>query len=166
MVANHLLIGLGFGLSLSIVSWMVGIVGGAILLRTSRFPKLSHLNFIPGRAFNKALGIQQFKWILKNSPFRFLNQGIRMGGAGADLGLVRHRMTVAEINHLIGFFFVSAAALYQSFNASIVFGVCTMIPNVLLNGYPTLLQQENKRRIDQLLNRRVGKAKPTAESCG
>lgn len=30
-----------------------------------------------------------------------------------------------------------------------------MIPNVLLNGYPVLLQQENKRRIDALLARQA-----------
>jgi hypothetical protein len=28
-----------------------------------------------------------------------------------------------------------------------------MLPNAILNGYPALLQQENKRRIDQLLHR-------------
>jgi F0F1-type ATP synthase membrane subunit c/vacuolar-type H+-ATPase subunit K len=35
MVANHLLTGVTFGLSLSIASWMAGIIGGALLQRTS-----------------------------------------------------------------------------------------------------------------------------------
>lgn len=155
MVANHLLLGLGFGLSISVVSWMVGIIGGALLLRTRCFAALSRLNFIPGKAFNRALGIAQFKWIVKNSPFRFLNQSIRVAGSGTDLTVVRHQMTVAEINHLIAFLFVLLAALYQTFHVSLVFGVIMMIPNMLLNGYPSLLQQDNKRRIDQLLNRRA-----------
>jgi hypothetical protein len=30
-----------------------------------------------------------------------------------------------------------------------------MIPNVVLNAYPSLLQQENKRRIDQFLSRQA-----------
>lgn len=153
MIENHLLNGFTFGLSLSIVSWMVGIVGGALLQKTRHFEKLSHLNFIPSKAVNKALGIEQFKWIVKNSFFRFLNQSIRVGCKKMDLTAVRSQMTIAEINHLIGFLFVATAALYQSFNVGTVFGLSMMIPNAVLNLYPSLLQQENKRRIDQLLNR-------------
>lgn len=153
MVAQHLLLGFTFGLSLSVVSWMVGIIGGALLQKTRYFERLAHLNFIPGRALNRALGIERFKWIVKNSFFRFLNQSIRVDGKHTDLAAIRHQMTVAEINHLIGFLFVAAAALYQSFNVSPMFGLSMMIPNALLNAYPSLLQQENKRRIDQLLHR-------------
>lgn len=121
--------------------------------KTSYFEKLSHLNLIPSKAVNRALGIEQFKWVVKNSFFRFLNQSIRVEGKRTDLASVRHQMTLAEINHLIGFLFVAAAAWYQSFNVSFVFGLGMIIPNVILNAYPSLLQQENKRRIDQLLNR-------------
>jgi hypothetical protein len=162
MIANHLLTGFTFGLCLSIVSWMVGIMGGALLQKTSYFEKLSHLNFIRGKALNSALGIEQFKRIVKNSFFRFLNQSIRVEGKQTDLASIRYQMTVAEINHLIGFLFVAAAALYQSFNVSLVFGLSMMIPNAILNGYPSLLQQENKRRIDRLLNRQT---RPNDDCC-
>jgi hypothetical protein len=155
MVANHLLTGFTFGLSMSFVSWMVGIMGGALLLRSGHLAKLSHLNFIQSKAVNRALGIDQFKWIVKNSVFRFLNQNIKVEGTHTDLALIRHHMTQAEINHLIGFLFVAAAALYQSFNVSLLFALGMMIPNALLNGYPSLLQQANKRRIDQLLKRQT-----------
>ncbi len=155
MVANHLLNGFAFGLSLSIVSWTIGILGGALLLKTSYFEKLSHLNFISSKALNRALGIAQFKWVVKNSFFRFLNQSIKVEGKHTDLASIRHHMTIAELNHLIGFLFVAAAALYQSFNVSLIFALSMMIPNVILNVYPSLLQQENKRRIDQLLNRQA-----------
>jgi hypothetical protein len=154
MIANHFLTGFSFGLSLSVISWMVGIMGNALLLRTSYYEKLSDLNFIPSKALNEFLGIEQFKRIVKNSFLRFLNQSIRVEGKHADLASLRHRMTRAEISHLLGFLFVAAAALYQSFNVSLVFGLTMMIPNAVLNGYPSLLQQENKRRIDRLLNRR------------
>lgn len=153
MITNHLLTGFTFGLSLSVVSWMVGIIGNAILLKTSYYKKLSHLNFIPSKAANKALGIGKFRWLVKNSFFRFLNQAIRVDGKQTDLASIRHQMTLAEISHLIGFFSVACAAVYQCFNVSLIFGFTMMIPNFLLNGYPTLLQQENKRRIDHILNR-------------
>ncbi|MBC6366223.1 hypothetical protein [Algoriphagus sp. AK58] len=151
MVTNHLLTGFAFGLSLSIVSWMVGIIGNALLLKTSYYEKLSHLNFIPSKTLNKALGIWHFKWLVKNSFFRFLNQAIKVEGKQTDLASIRHQMTLAEVSHLIGFVFVTGAAVYQSYNVSLIFGLAMMIPNTLLNGYPSLLQQENKRRIDQLL---------------
>ncbi|HEY0929859.1 MAG TPA: hypothetical protein VGE27_08050 [Gemmatimonas sp.] len=153
MMAKHLLSGFAYGLSLCMISWVVGILGGALLQKTSYFEKLSHLNFIPSKAVNSVLGIEQFKWIVKNSFFRFLNQSIRMEGKRTDWVSVRHQMTIAEINHLIGFLFVAAAAWYQSFNVSLVFGLGMIIPNVMLNAYPSLLQQENKRRIDQHLSR-------------
>lgn len=154
MLTNHLLTGLSFGLSLSIVSWMVGIIGNALLLKTSYYERLSHLNFIPSKALNKALGIGQFKWIVKNTFFRFLNQGIKVEGKNTDLSAIRHQMTLAEVSHLIGFLFVAAFALFQTFNISLVFGLSMMIPNAILNAYPSLLRQENKRRIDQVLERR------------
>lgn len=114
MIANHLLTGLSFGLSLSIISWMVGIIGTALLQKTRYYERMSDLNFIASEAVNELLGIEQFKRIVKKSFFRFLN---------------------------------------QSFNVSLVFGLAMMIPNAVLNLYPSLLQQENKRRIDRLLGR-------------
>lgn len=166
MLTNHLLSGFTFGLSLSIVSWMVGIIGNAMLLKTSYYERLSYLNFIPSRAINRALGMERFKYIVKHSIFRFLNQAIRVDGTGSDLAAVRHQMTIAEIGHLIGFLFVAAFAVYQSVNVSIVFALAMMVPNVVLNAYPSLLQQENKRRIDQLLARQARRAATPHEGAG
>lgn len=153
MVANHLIIGFTFGLSLSVVSWMVGIIGTALVQRTSCYEKLSHLNFIPSKTLNKVLCIKQFKWIVKNSFFRHLNQSIKVQGKQTDLLAIRHQMTIAEIGHLIGFLFVTTFAVYQSYNISLIFGFTMMIPNVILNAYPSLLQQENKRRLDKIIHR-------------
>jgi hypothetical protein len=153
MVTNHLLTGLTFGLSLSVVSWMVGIIGTVILQRTGYYEKLSHLNFIPSKTLNKVLGIEQFKWIIKNSFFRFLNQSLKVEGKQTDLASLRLQMTNAEIGHWIGFLFVAAFAAYQGYNKSLIFGLAMMIPNVILNAYPSLLQQENKRRLDKIINR-------------
>jgi hypothetical protein len=153
MIVNHLLTGLTFGLSLSFISWMVGIVGNALLLKAGYIERLSNLNFLPSQAQNDLLGIGVFRRIVKGSVFRFLNQGIRVDGTHADLAALRHQMTLAETSHLLGFCFVAIAAVYQGFHVSLAFGLSMMIPNVVLNGYPSLLQQENKRRIDRLLER-------------
>ena len=153
MILKHLLLGFTFGLSMSIISWMVGMIGNSLLLKTSYYEKLSYLNFIRKRSTNKAIGIDQFRWLVKNTFFRFLNQAIKVEGKQTDLKSIRHQMTLAEVSHLIGFIFVTLAAGYQVLNVSLVFGLTMMIPNVILNLYPTLLQQENKRRIDLMLQR-------------
>lgn len=70
-----------------------------------------------------------------------------------DYKTIRNEMTLAEIGHLVGFVFVIFFAIYYCFKVSILAGLAIMIPNVLLNLYPSLLQQENKRRIDQLMKR-------------
>ncbi|XZE19924.1 hypothetical protein SH449x_005254 [Pirellulaceae bacterium SH449] len=64
------------------------------------------------------------------------------------MDLLRLQMTIAEISHWIGFLFVAAFAVYQSYNISLIFGLAMMIPNA----YPSLLQQENKRRLDKIMH--------------
>ena len=73
----------------------------------------------------------------------------------SSLDLVRHdEMTKAEVNHLIGFALVTLAAIVMGITEGPVFGMAMMVGNVLLNLYPSLLQQENKRRIDRVIRRR------------
>ncbi|MCU0719322.1 MAG: hypothetical protein MUC83_06440 [Pirellula sp.] len=132
---------------------MVGIIGTALLQRTSYYKKLCHLNFIPSKSLNRFLCIKQFKWIVKNSFFRFLNQSLKVEGQHTDLVSLRLQMTNAEIGHWIGFLFVAVFAVYQCYNKSPIFGLAMMLPNVILNAYPSLLQQENKRRLDKLIDR-------------
>jgi hypothetical protein len=153
MITNHIITGLVFGASMSIMSWIVGIIGNSILVKTAYYEKLSHLNFIKSKAVNDRIGLPYVKWMVKNTFFKFFNPGLKVNHRKTDLAALRHQMTHAEIGHLIGFVFVTGGALYQSINISPVFGLAMLLPNVLLNLYPSLLQQENKRRIDALLQR-------------
>ncbi len=68
-------------------------------------------------------------------------------------------MTVAEISHLIGFAFVTVFALVKVFNGLYLFALVIMFVNILMNLYPSLLQQENKRNIDRLIKVTGRKAK-------
>lgn len=141
------------GISLSVISWLVGMILNGILTKTKYYKKLSSLNFIENKALNKNIGIQHFKWIVKNSFFKFFNQKIKLENKSADLTSIRYEMTLAEISHLIGFVFVIFFAFFLSFRVNLAYGLSIMIPNIILNLYPSLLQQENKRRIDQLIKR-------------
>lgn len=143
-----------FGIAISTISWIVGMIINGMLVKTDYYKKLSNLNFVKSKKRNKLIGIQHFKWIIKNTFFRFLNQQIKVENKKTDLAEIRKEMTIAEISHLIGFIFVIPFAVYKCFTHGFLFGLLMMVPNVFMNLYPSLLQQENKRRIDKLIDRK------------
>jgi len=144
---------LTFGISISIISWIVGMILNSILVKTEYYKKISNLNFISSKTLNQSIGIEYFKWIIKNSFFKFFNQKIKIKDKKTELTEIRKEMTVAEISHLIGFMFVTFFAIYKGITHHYLFGLTIMIVNILMNLYPSLLQQENKRRIDKLIKR-------------
>lgn len=127
----------------------------SILLKTEYYKKISNLNFIESKTLNKNIGIEYFKWIIKNTFFKFFNQKIKLENKKTELTEVRREMTIAEISHLIGFIFVTFIAIYKSVSDNYLFGLTIMVVNILMNLYPSLLQQENKRRIDKLIKRQI-----------
>lgn len=134
----------------------MGMIINAFLKKTEFYSKhLSNLNFIKSKFLNKIIGVFVFKRIVKNTPLKFFNQKLTVKKKinKSDLISLRNDMTVSEIDHLIGFAFVSIFALVKFFDFNFLFGIMIMIANVLLNLYPSLLQQENKRRIDRLLKK-------------
>jgi hypothetical protein len=152
---KHLIQGFTFGISISFISWIVGMIVNSILMKTKLYFKLSNLNFIKNKDLNKKIGMKPFKWIVKNTFFKYFNQKIKVENQNVDLAEIRKEMTFSEISHLIGFVFVAIVAFYQIYSKGLLFGLTMMIPNTLMNLYPSLLQQENKRRIDIFLKRKT-----------
>ncbi|MGJ8660202.1 MAG: hypothetical protein ACSHWV_10130, partial [Cellulophaga fucicola] len=107
------------------------------------------------KAFNKHIGLNYFKWIVKNTFFKFFNQKIKVEHKKTNLTEIRNEMTLSEISHLIGFIFVTFFAIYTSVTKSYLVGLAIMVVNILMNLYPSLLQQENKRRINKLIKRNI-----------
>ena len=62
-------------------------------------------------------------------------------------------MTYSEISHLIGFGVVAIYSLVIFISGECLFELIMMIVNVFMNLYPSLLQQENKKRIDRLIEK-------------
>lgn len=144
---------LTFGVAISVISWMVGMILNSALVKTEYYKKISNLNFIKSTTLNKIIGIEYFKWIVKNTFFKFFNQKIKLESRKIELSEVRKEMTIAEISHLIGFVFVTFVAFYKGFSQNFLFTFTIMLVNILMNLYPSLLQQENKRRIDKLIRK-------------
>lgn len=144
-----------FGISITFISWMVGMVLNALIKNTSYYAKVSNLNFIKSKRLNKRLGLGVFKWLVKNTFFKYFNQKLKVETKIEMLELddLRKEMTIAEISHLIGFAFVIIFVLVKFVNGDFLFGVIIMLVNIVLNLYPSLLQQENKRRIDKFRRR-------------
>lgn len=151
---------LKFGISVSFISWLVGLIGNGLLLKLKFYDKLSNFNFIENAAVKRWFGIKYFQWVVKNTPFKFFNQKIKLKNGKADLAEIRREMTIAEIGHLVGFVFVVPFAIYNGIIYSPLFGLTIMAVNVLMNLYPSLLQQENKRRLDRLISIQKARQKP------
>jgi uncharacterized protein YacL len=152
MIFKHL----SFAISIAFISWIVGMLINAFLRKTEFYDKnLTHLNFIKNERLNKFIGLGLFKWIVKNTSFRFFNQKIKINKRieKVDLVKLRGEMTISEIDHLVAFIFVTCFAFFSFYNLKFISGSMMMLVNVLMNLYPSLLQQENKRRIDQFLNK-------------
>ena len=146
---------LSFSISITIISWMVGMILNTLIKSKPYYVNLSNLNFITSKVLNKRIGLGIFKWIVKNTVFKYFNQKLKLKNKVemTELREMRKEMTFSEIDHLIGFGFVTIFALVKIINGNFLFGLIIMIVNILLNLYPSLLQQENKRRIDKFLKK-------------
>lgn len=142
-----------FAVSISIISWIVGIIVNTIIKNRPWYENLSHIQLIKNERVYKWIGIDAVKWIVKNTPFKYFNPGLRVQGKVTDLKALRREMTYADIGHLVGFVFVTIVAVVKAINVSLLFGLIIMIVNVLMNLYPSLLQQQNKKRIDRFIKR-------------
>ena len=143
-----------FSIAVAFISWTVGLILNAAIQNKSFYHYLENFNFIKRDKWNKIIGLGGFKWIVKNTFFKFFNQKIKLKEKNVDLNTIRREMTIAEIGHLIGFIFMAIVAIYKGFSESYVLGLTIMIFNIFMNLYPSLLQQENKRRIDSLIRKK------------
>ena len=147
---------LSFSVSIAFISWIVGMVLGSVVRKTKFYNRsLSNLNFIKSEKVNKIIGINVLKWIVIHTVFKYFNQKLKLKIRleKSDLYNLRHEMTISEINHLIGFVFVTIFAFAKIFTLNYLFAFVILLMNAIMNLYPSLLQQENKRRIDKLINR-------------
>lgn len=125
----------------------------ALIKSQPYYTDLSNLNFIKSKRLNKAIGLGVFKWIVKNTFFKYFNQKIKLERRIQvdELYELRKEMSISDISHLLGFAVVTLFAFAKFIYGNYSFGLVMMAVNIVLNLYPSLLQQENKRRIDKLI---------------
>ena len=147
---------LTFSISIVFISFIVGMLLTA-LVRNTYFYKttLSNLNFITSNIINQLLGVGITKWIVKNTFFKYLNQSLKLDRKTdiERLKNIRNEMTKSEIDHLFALLFVTLFMAIAIYNQKFITCFFLLIFNILMNLNPSLLQQQNKRRIDKLLSR-------------
>ena len=145
---------LTFAISIAFISWIVGMLISAMLSKTSFITKnMSQLNFIRSEKLNNVIGLNYFKWIIIHSFFKFFNPKLSMKKRilPRELEDYRAEMTAAEVNHIFAFAFMLIFVLINVFKGLYLSAWIIMLVNIIMNLYPALLQQQNKRRIDKYL---------------
>lgn len=144
-----------YSITIAIFSWIVGMTLNGVLKKREYYNKLSNLNLIKNEYINNRIGLGVFKWIVKNTFFKHFNQNLKLKSKIeiARLSQLREEMTFSEISHLIAFGFMAVFTLVQFIDGQYTFGWIIMIVNIIMNLYPSLLQQENKKRIDRLIKK-------------
>nr|WP_319400537.1 hypothetical protein [uncultured Carboxylicivirga sp.] len=143
---------ISYSIAITFISWIVGMMIGSLLKKTDYFNKLSNMNFIPNETINNRIGLGVMKWIVTHTFFKFFNpMKMKKKIEIIDLYHLQKEMTTAELNHLIAFVFVLIFALIKLINGEVLFSFIFIIVNIIMNLYPSLLQQQNKRRIHRLI---------------
>ncbi|AJH14417.1 hypothetical protein SAMN04488089_110122 [Myroides profundi] len=145
---------LSFSISIIFISFIVGMIMTTLIRKTEFYSKkLSNLNFVKNEMTNKILGVEVIKWMIKNTFFKFLNPKLKFDKKMniSDVKTIRKEMTKAEIDHLFALIFVSVIIIWKIYNQEYLLAFIIFLINIVMNLLPSLLQQQNKRRIDKLI---------------
>ena len=145
-----------FSVSIVFISFIVGMIMTALIRNTNFYKtRLSNLNFVKSDIINQMLGVGLVKWIVKNTFFKYLNPNLRFDKKSniSQIKTIRNDMIKAEIDHLFAFLFVSIFMFSAINNHKFLSALIILFTNIIMNLNPSLLQHQNKRRIDKLLSK-------------
>lgn len=144
-----------FSFSIAVISWIIG-MGITLLVwrKGNHQQRLSNLNFIKSEKVNRLIGLNFYKWIIIHSFFKYFNPKLSIPKKimKSELREYRSEMTKSELDHLSAFLFVGIVILIKIFYGFYLFASVMLLVNIILNLYPSLLQQYNRRRIDRYLH--------------
>jgi len=134
-------------------SWGIGAII-AQLIEIEWSLKFDSKTIIKDDFWNKFVGVNLFQQFVTKTIYGKLNQTIKISNRSRkDLTIPKKEMIKSEIGHFVGFLSSQLAfiVIYQ-FNYDGKFFLAGTLFNILLNGYPFLLQQKNKIRINRIIN--------------
>lgn len=134
-------------------SWFIGLIVNNAIKSMPFYPLIANFNFIKKESTNRAIGMTGFKLMVKHTFFKYFNQKLKFEKRPSisELQNIRNEMVYAEIGHLIAFIFIFIVTIVIVSSGQFVYAVILLICNIIFNLYPSLLQQQNKKRIDRIL---------------
>ena len=117
------------------------------------YSKISEFNFIKKETTYKVIGMNFFKWMVRNTFFKYFNQKLKFNNRPSisQLQEIRKEMTYSEISHYIAFIFILIVLVIIFWSGQVSYAIILFVFNIIFNLYPSLLQQQNKKRIDRIL---------------
>ena len=138
------------------MSW---VVGGFVGLFTRNY--LLGINpwrfrFAPwereGRVY-RYVGVEAFRWVLRQTPFGWLNPAVRMTARKSDLEPLLRQMNFAEGAHLIGGAITLSLAIGYAITGHRKVGLSFAVIALLVHFYPMITQRWNRGRVARVVRR-------------
>jgi hypothetical protein len=104
-----------------------------------------------GRVYER-LGVRLVKRLLRRGPFALFNPGLRLPAERTPESLLRldDRMRGAETTHLVLFVLTLALVVHAALRGWWLTAGATLLFDVLVNGYPVMLQRYNRALLRNL----------------
>ncbi len=101
-----------------------------------------------GRVYER-IGVRTVKWILRRGPLAVFNPDLHLPAdrTPAKLAHLDQRMRDAEASHAVLFVATLPIVAHAAVRGWWVAAVCTLLFDVLMNGYPVILQRYNRGRL-------------------
>jgi hypothetical protein len=131
----------------TLASWTIGLLLNNAIKSMPFYSLISNFNFIKKESTNRAIGLTLFKWLVKHTFFKYFNQKPSL----SELQDIRNEMVYAEIGHFIAFIAILVVIVIKLINGTLAYAGLLFVFNIVFNLYPSLLQQQNKKRIDRIL---------------
>lgn len=141
-----------YAISVNFLSWAIGELLNQKIKEKQWYCNFSKLNFIKSEKLRKLVGLRLFQSALTNTILKRFNRKLQLNQRKTltDLKKLRVEMTNAEISHFMAFLITLISSIIV-FYFNMIFGLLIFSLNIPMNLYPSLLQQQNNERIDEIL---------------
>ncbi|WP_297335167.1 hypothetical protein [Algoriphagus sp.] len=148
-----LLFSISFSISMTFTSMIFGFLVNEKIKRMDFYPRITQWDLIKDERINQWIGVEVMKFLVTKTFWRNLNTKLKLVGKPSvqDLTSLKEEMTHAEISHWIGFLAVFLVSVGFLINQNYQIGLVLLLMNSIFNLYPSLLQQQNKRRINRII---------------
>ena len=105
-----------------------------------------------GRVYRR-LGIGAFYWVLKRTPFGWLNPYLKLDPDKFGLERLLREISYAEGAHMIGGAITLLFSIGYGLTGHLQIGACLLALTIAVHIYPVMLQRWNRGRVLRLIQR-------------